>query len=456
MKSREYLDSISSETVKVLKDLHVDKLFQREKRVRIAVTGLNRSGKTIFITSLINQLLSGERVKRLEREFVTRILPIDYGDEFPYRNIVSDLRKSPPKWPQSTSSISRVLLQLEIKSGSSFFPNRIIEVEITDYPGEWLLDLSMFGKNFEKWSEEILREFKSDLGSDFWNEIKKQDIYGYSGGKEEVLIEKYRKYLHALHEKGYSLLQPGRYLQEGNLVGSEIFLFTPLPKPDDFDEVHEESLYKKFQIRYEHYIDTIVTPLALNYFAQFDRQIILVDVIKSLNSGYDSFIDMTKAVKNIIEIYKYGDQSFLRGVLEKKIDRVLFAATKADYIASSQHKKYKMLLETVVEEAKRELSVKGVETKSIILSSVKSTKDKIREYKGRELHCLLGKVAGSEEETVEYTGELPEKFPSRSEWKENMFSFVKFSPTPFPDRDIEAVPHINMDIAIEYLIKDKI
>jgi polynucleotide 5'-kinase involved in rRNA processing len=61
MKSREYLDSISSETVKVLKDLHVDKLFQREKRVRIAVTGLNRSGKTIFITSLINQLLSGER-----------------------------------------------------------------------------------------------------------------------------------------------------------------------------------------------------------------------------------------------------------------------------------------------------------------------------------------------------------------------------------------------------------
>ena len=35
--------------------------------IRLAVTGLSRSGKTVFITSLIHQLLDGKRVGWVER-----------------------------------------------------------------------------------------------------------------------------------------------------------------------------------------------------------------------------------------------------------------------------------------------------------------------------------------------------------------------------------------------------
>jgi predicted YcjX-like family ATPase len=462
MKNSNYINLISTETTKVLKDMNVDKLFQKQDRVRIAVTGLNRSGKTLFITSLVNQLISGKRLKRLKKDFITKLMPLDNREtrEFSYHSIIDGMRRESPKWPKSTSGISKLLLQLEVKSRSTFLPNRILEVEIIDYPGEWLFDLPMFGKSFENWSEEIFfdikNSIKSELSIDWQKLLREIDLYSFSDGSaDKSIVDAYIKYLKYLQYQGFSILQPGRNLQSGDLDDSSILLFTPLPKPKNITP-HEDSIYSRFNKRYEKYINTIVEPLAHQYFSQFDRQIVLVDVIKSLQNGYDSFLDMTKAIKSIIEIYKYGEQSFLKKFIEKKIDRVLFAATKADYISSSQHSNYQSLLETIVEEAIKELNVKGINTKTVVLSSVKSTEDTVKRYQGKELHCLMGRVKGNLMDTIEYTGEIPKSFPQKRDWREKMFSFAEFEPTPFPDRDVDSVPHINMDLAIEYLFGDKL
>jgi len=457
----EYLNKISFETIKVLKDLNVDKVFQKRETLKIAVTGLNRSGKTVFITSLINQLISGKRLNN-KTDFIAKIIPLEEKDvkEFDYRSVLNGARDENPKWPQSTTAVSKAILKLEIKSKSSFFPNKILYIEIIDYPGEWLFDLQMFNKNFEDWSEEMFADInhssKKEFAKDWQHELSKYDIYGFSdGASDKKIADKYRDYLRTIHDMGFSIIQPGRNIQGGNIKDFSTLLFSPLPKPK-YINPHEDSIYSRFKKRYERYILEIVTPLAENYFSQFDRQIVLVDVLKSLQNGYGSFIDMTHAIKKIIEIYSYGDQSFLKSMVDKRIDRVLFGATKTDYIASSQHVNYQNLLNTVVEDAKKELNIRGIDTKSIIFSSVKSTEDVVKEFQGKELDCLKGLVTGSKYPTIEYSGEIPDRFPDKQDWVEGKFDFPKFAPTSFPDRDIDAVPHINMDLIIDYLIGDKL
>jgi predicted YcjX-like family ATPase len=464
--AKEYIDKVSSETLKLLKDIHADTIFKKREKIQLAVTGLNRSGKSIFITSLVNQLVSGKRIQKVSRsrgkEFIAKVIPLedDSVPEFDYRTVVDALRTEDPKWPKSTSSVSKVRVEIEVKSRSSFFPNKILELEVIDYPGEWLFDLEMYNKEFAEWSEsaysQLRNSVKRELAKEWQSELSKHDIYGFSDGSaDRGIVDKYRDYLRTLQNMGFSIIQPGRSVQSGNLSDHSTLLFTPLPPPK-YLKPHEDSIYQRFQNRYNRYIKEIVEPLAVEYFSQFDRQIILVDVLKSLQNGYNPFIDMTEAIKKIIRMYEYGEQSFLKKVLEKKIDKVLFGATKADHIASSQHQNYQKLLNTVVEEAERELNLKGIDTEAIVFASVKSTEDIVHDYGGKEMDSLKGRVVGKTVPTIEYSGRVPEDYPPKSEWRGGMFSFPSFSPIEFPDRDIDAVPHINMDEVIDYLIGDKL
>jgi predicted YcjX-like family ATPase len=460
------LKRVSSETTKVLKDMNVDKLFQKHEQVKIAITGLSRSGKTVFITSLVNQLLSGKRIQRVmrerDKEFICRIVPNESGETavFDYRTILDGGKSETPKWPQSTSNLSKITIQIEVKSKSSFFPNKFIDLQLIDYPGEWLFDLEMANMSFLQWSEVLIPHIKTSSKKDYareWlEELSKHDIYGFSDGSaDQEIVDKYKSYLKKLQDLGYSVIQPGRNFYSGTVKDQSILIFTPLPKPK-YIQPHEDSIYSRFEKRYDRYLSEIVLPVAEEYFSQFDRQIVLVDLLKTLQNGYYPFIDMSDAIKKIVAIYKYGNQSFLKSLMERKIDRVLFGATKADYIPTTQHGNFQKLLDSLVEEAKKELSIAGIDAQSVIFSSIRSTEDAEKRVGDRSMSCVKGKLAGSQTESIEYVGDIPEDFPSKNEWREEMFNFPKFSPVQFPDRDIDAVPHINMDLIIDYLIGDKL
>ena len=89
-----------------------------DRTLRIAVTGLSRSGKTAFITSLMNQMLHINRVDnghlplfdaaRQHRILaVQRVPQLDLSiPRFDYEGNLNALSQDPPMWPQSTRGVS--------------------------------------------------------------------------------------------------------------------------------------------------------------------------------------------------------------------------------------------------------------------------------------------------------------------------------------------------------------
>ena len=81
--------------------------------VRLGVTGLSRAGKTVFITALVRNLVSGGRLPFFAPEAEQRIVraylepqPDDSVPRFDYEAHLDDLLASPPSWPESTRRIS--------------------------------------------------------------------------------------------------------------------------------------------------------------------------------------------------------------------------------------------------------------------------------------------------------------------------------------------------------------
>ena len=95
----------------------IDKLSDklRDKRFCIGITGLSQSGKSTFITSLINQLLQHKAASlpgfspvlsgRLLNVKMHR-LEDNHLASFPYELAYQGLTQSVPQWPESTKDLS--------------------------------------------------------------------------------------------------------------------------------------------------------------------------------------------------------------------------------------------------------------------------------------------------------------------------------------------------------------
>ena len=81
--------------------------------VRLGVTGLSRAGKTVFITALVRNLVSGGRLPFFTADAEHRIVraylepqPDDSVPRFDYEAHLDDLLSVPPSLPDSTPRIS--------------------------------------------------------------------------------------------------------------------------------------------------------------------------------------------------------------------------------------------------------------------------------------------------------------------------------------------------------------
>ena len=136
-----------------------------DRHLRLAVTGLSRSGKTAFITAMVNQLLNihaGARLPLLSAVREERLLGVkripqrDFGiPRFTYDEGLAQLYGDPPAWPTPTRGVSEIRLALRYKSNDSllrhFKDTSTLYLEIVDYPGEWLLDLPMLAQDYLSW-----------------------------------------------------------------------------------------------------------------------------------------------------------------------------------------------------------------------------------------------------------------------------------------------------------------
>jgi predicted YcjX-like family ATPase len=458
--------------------------------VRLGVTGLSRAGKTVFITALIHGLTRGGRFPVFEPFATGRIArarlapqPDDAVPRFDYENHVRTLIEE-RRWPNSTVDISELRLVIDYQRHNG--ADRTLTLDIVDYPGEWLLDLPLLNKSYEQWSAESLalsREGpRARLAAPWHAHLATLNAEGREDEQAALTSARlFTDYLRACRDERYamSLLPPGRFLMPGNLAGSPALTFAPLDLPAD-GVAPDGSLWAMMIRRYEAYKAVVVRPFFRDHFSRLDRQIVLVDALAAFNSGPAALHDLEAALAGILDCFRIGRSTFLSSLFRPRIDRILFAATKADHLHHSGHDRLEAVLRRTVAEAAARAEYSGAAIDVIALAAVRATRE-ARVQRGREkLPSILGTPAESEiadgeafdgtTEVATFPGDLPDdpeqlfagegafRGLSSATAEKTDFRFLRFRPPQLDSQDAEGpvLPHIRLDRALQFLIGDKL
>ena len=103
--------------------------------------------------------------------------------------------------------------------------------------------------------------------------------------------------------------------------------------------------------RYEAYKNVVVRPFYREHFARLDRQIVLVDALAAFNAGPDAVKDLEGALAAILASFRTGRTSIVSALFRPRIDRILFAATKADHLHHANHDRLERFLSRMTERA---------------------------------------------------------------------------------------------------------
>ncbi len=449
--------------------------------LRLGVTGLSRAGKTIFITALVHNLLTGGRLPGFtplaEGRFIGARLA-EYPDatipRFAYEQHLEALTGKVPVWPEGTRRISQLRLVLKYQSKnwySGFRGPSTLNLDIVDYPGEWLLDLPLLVMSFAEWSAEALgRARMPGHGKEAGPFLQLLDGVDPAKGANDLDAERlasaFTEYLRRSREHGaLSTLPPGRFLLPGDLEGSPALTFAPLPP---ISAKRHGTLYAMLENRYEAYKDRVVRPFFRDHFARLDRQIVLVDTLRALNAGPAAVADLETALSAVLACFRQGESNLLLRPFTRKIDRILFAATKADHVHHTSHDRIEGILNRLVANASKRARFAGAETKSIALAGIRATREGTINEGGEVLPTIIGTPIEGEvldgarydgkTEIALFPGDLPERPDSLFEDGSPVsLNFLRFAPPQKLERNGEGdvvLPHIRFDRALDYLVGD--
>ena len=142
--------------------------------------------------------------------------------------------------------------------------------------------------------------------------------------------------------------------------------------------------------RYEAYKTHVARPFFRDHFARLDRQIVLVDALSALNSG-------PAAVKRSGERADRGHARLprrtllvLRSIFRPRIDRILFAATKADHLHHKSHDRLEAILRALTAKAIARAEGVGAEIDVIALAAIRATREAQIKTGGETLDAIIG------------------------------------------------------------------
>ena len=447
-----------------------------EPTLRLGVTGLSRAGKTVFITSLVSNLLDRGRMRQLSAAADGRILsaflqpqPDDDVPRFDYETHRTALDGPSPAWPASTRAISQLRLSLRVQPSGmlgSLRGPRTLHLDIIDYPGEWLLDLPLMDQTYAQWSAGALdlarKPARAETARPWLSELGTVDAAGKLVETVATsLSDKFKAYLAASREAGFSACAPGRFLMPGDLAGSPALTFAPLEPPE---RARSGSLWREFERRFEAYKRVVVKPFFRNHFARLDRQIVLVDVLGAIHAGPQALVDMSDALTDILTAFRPGQNSWLAPLLGKRIDKILFAATKADHLHHSQHAALEGVMAALVRKARDRANHSGADTETMALASLRATVEHEIQQGGEQFKAVKGKLLETGRTAALYAGTLPTDpshilAPARQgaeDWLDHDYNVMRFAPPVLDLAPGEGPPHIRLDRAAEFLIGDRL
>ena len=445
-----------------------------EPVIRLGVTGLARSGKTVFITSLVASLLDRGRMSQLKAAADGRIVaaylqpqPDVTVPRFDYENHYAALTGQAPHWPESTRAVSELRLSFKVQPTgllSGFQSPRTVHVDIVDYPGEWLLDLALLDLSYSEWSEQVLSRISDRAeAAEYLAQVAETDgALALEEPKAQTLAAGFTAYLNAARDAGYYDCTPGRFLLPGDLAGSPVLTFAPLPL---IEKAPRRALWREMERRFEAYKSKVVKPFFRDHFARIDRQVVLVDALGAINRGPQAVEEMRRAMADILDSFRPGRNAFLsRLLMGKRVERILFAATKADHLHHRQHGRLTAIMGSLTRGAQDRAKFAGAKVDAMSIAALRATVEETMRHDGRDLDCVRGTLLDGGKQAAFYPGELPED-PSKllsaalkgdSAWLDGDYEIMSFAPAQLSLKPGFGPPHIRLDQAAQFLLGDRL
>jgi predicted YcjX-like family ATPase len=270
------------------------------------------------------------------------------------------------------------------------------------------------------------------------------------------------------------LLPPGRFLMPGDLAGSPALTFAPL-ELSGAEPARAGSLRAMMERRYEAYKDVVVRPFYREHFARLDRQIVLADALAAFNAGTEAVKDLEGALAAILDSFRTGRATVLSALFRPRVDRILFAATKADHLHHSSHDRLERFLARMTERAIKRAKFSGATVDVVALAAVRATREAMV-ARGRDTlpaitgTPLAGEALGAEQfdgesEIASFPGDLPDdpealfkSFTGLTKADETDYRFLRFRPPPTEagSNGAPTLPHIRLDRALQFLLGDRL
>jgi uncharacterized protein len=435
--------------------------------VRLGVTGLSRAGKTVFITGLVANLLDRGRMPQLPgRDRVLAAFLQPQPDltlpRFAFEDHLAAMTGDNPRWPDGTRAVSELRLSFRLAPSGLFGSERMLHLDIIDYPGEWLLDLSLLEKSYAQWSDETFdRLARRPEAAAFMALARAEDgALTLDEARAQALSAAFTTYLTAARAAGHTDCTPGRFLLPGDLAGSPVLTFAPLPMPA---ATPRGSLWREMVRRFDGYKARVVQPFFRDHFARIDRQVVLVDVLEAIHKGPRAVEDLRRAMAEVLAAFRPGRNGWLTALLGgRRVERILFAATKADHLHHTQHPRLTAIAKGLLSEARSRADFAGATTDAMAIAALRTTVEEDISRDGETLQAVRGRLLSTGRQTVMYPGELPADparvlSPARDgadRWLDAEYALMAFAPARATRQPGEGPPHIRLDRAAHFLIGD--
>jgi len=197
-----------------------------------------------------------------------------------------------------------------------------------------------------------------------------------------------------------------------------------------------------------------------------------------LNAGPAAVRDLEAALADILHAFRSGRANLLSTMLAPRIDKILFAATKADHLNHTSHDRLEAILRHLTARAIARAQNLGATVDVIALAAVRATRE--ANVAGRHGEPALPAVIGTplagekidgtlfdgKSEAAIFPGELPADprdvvsgAYASMPMGEADYRFVRFRPPVAvygADGRALPLPHIRLDRALQFLLGDKL
>jgi uncharacterized protein len=225
------------------------------------------------------------------------------------------------------------------------------------------------------------------------------------------------------------------------------------------------SLWREMERRYEAYKAKVVRPFFRDHFAKIDRQVVLVDVLDAIHQGPRAVEDLRRTMAEVLQAFRPGRNSWLASLFgAHRVERILFAATKADHLHHEQHPALTAITAGLLAEAKSRADFSGARTEALSLAALRATVEEVVERDGHSLPAVRGTLLTTGKPAVMYPGALPTDptrllSPAREgaeAWLDADYHLMTFAPARLTLKPDEGPPHIRLDRAAEFLFGDRL